>query len=290
VRKALRVGPRDSPLSVRRLRSSARCARAHTHARRRREQHETSGARVKHLLHEARKAARRLAGAVRGEDEHLRALLQLAYGLRGRVMHVQQRARALVRGGFAASWSLSLADISRLSLSPCGTAQWPQGKGPLAALPYPLPSAEECAGRSSSVALLVLRVPPCRVLTGAAGGTSLLLRGLTPPQHRPDWESEHCVLLEARFWPELGARAAEAPRHTRRLYESIFALQQPRLRIATIPGDGDGDGDGNGTGALEGELRFQGRTLARLERLPALQTFRRAPRIEHKDPDKVTKT
>jgi hypothetical protein len=64
---------------------------------RRREQHETSVTRVRSLLHDARKSVRRLARAVAGEPADVRHLLELAYGKRGRMMHVLARARQLVR-------------------------------------------------------------------------------------------------------------------------------------------------------------------------------------------------
>ena len=66
-------------------------------ARCRREQHETSATRVRALLHDARKGVRRLARAAAGEPADVRHLLELAYGKRGRMMHVLARARNLVR-------------------------------------------------------------------------------------------------------------------------------------------------------------------------------------------------
>ena len=53
--------------------------------------------RVRALLHDARKGVRRLARAVSGEPDDVKHLLEMAYGKRGRVMHVLARARAAVR-------------------------------------------------------------------------------------------------------------------------------------------------------------------------------------------------
>ena len=68
-----------------------------TTARFRREQHETSATRVRALLHDGRKGVRRLARAAAGEPADVRRLLELAYGKRGRMMHMLARARAMVR-------------------------------------------------------------------------------------------------------------------------------------------------------------------------------------------------
>ena len=78
------------------------CARARDTASR--EQHETSPTRVRHLLHDARKSVRRLGRAVSGEPDDVKYLLELAYGKRGRVQHVLQRARQQARAS-AACWA-----------------------------------------------------------------------------------------------------------------------------------------------------------------------------------------
>ena len=49
------------------------------------------------LLHDGRKGVRRLARAASGERADVRYLLELAYGKRGRMMHVLARARTMVR-------------------------------------------------------------------------------------------------------------------------------------------------------------------------------------------------
>ncbi len=67
------------------------------HDTHRREQHETSPTRVRHLLRDARQSVRRLARALSGEPDDVRHLLELAYGKRGRVAHVLTRARQTAR-------------------------------------------------------------------------------------------------------------------------------------------------------------------------------------------------
>ena len=193
----------------------------------RRDQHETSAQRVQQLLHDARKGVRRLAAAAQGEPAHLRAVLEFAYGRRGRVVHVMKRARHLVRP--------RARPVSRAVLT-ARRRQRPQGKGPLTRLPLePAAGVASDAPCSSLLPLLLRRIPSLWVRPEGGGKVERpppLPQRLPPPQHWPDWEEVHAVLLEARFEPGLAETAAASPsRSLRRLYEATFSLPRPTLLL-----------------------------------------------------------
>jgi hypothetical protein len=234
----------------------------------RRRRDETSAKRTRASLAEATRWTRRLRNALADDDDY-RAILELAYGMRGRFKHlVKACEEACGEGG-----TTRTRRVERFSLPPLDAET-----GETFTLRYLFRAIEArtvddgavrnvddglsrqmrmlrlrtpryfhpngCAARATNESLderdesaaKYVRVWPWEAATSddlAVDAPSYGIGTMPPPA---DWEMIHLALLKTTFIPLMRERVPSMDRRIRRVYERTLNLERDCLRIDDVPG------------------------------------------------------